>query len=523
MPRPLSVVTGLLVAVLVAPAQAAIGSKGSLAVVWLQQGERADTAFEAELVNELLTCLTEADLSTTVATRESAMVRRAVADGELGTADVGAGADAAALARLARGMGVDWVVGLSLETPTGGDTPTEGDVAVIGMLVDAVTGDHTELRAENRSGASRILASAMAYRVCEAVAGGGSGGRSAPASRAEGPEERRAGGPASPLADAPGGIDDVTVRLEERIQRDGASAELSLLLGDAYRVDGQWKLARTEYQKAATLDRTLPDPHIRLGEMASDRGLWQDAIKEYKIALELDPANTTARVAMARALEQSSQRAMAVKQLEVAADLAPENGALWVKLGDIYRDLEQPKDAEEAYLAALQAEELDPQAYGRLGQLYAQRGQFRDALTYYVQASKHGAGQPPLKLDERHYEATMAAADESLAEAMRASRDALQAFHEGQTTRQEAYEAFLRFAEESGDISRFAEALEPPSSLRRQHALRLLAYALVEESDLTIVQYLDTNDISHLDYARQVRNEAVEELEKLLKGNRASR
>ncbi len=425
MPRPLSVVTGLLVAALAVSAHA-IGSKGSLAVVWLEEG-RADTALEAELVNVLLTCLAEADLSTTVASQESAMVRRAVADGELGTADVGAGADAAALARLARGMGVDWVVGLSLETPTGSDTPADADVVVTGVLVDAVTGDHTELRAENRSGesgASRILASAMAYRVCEAVAGGIAAGRSTPTARAQGPEERQPGIPASPLHDAPGGIDDVTVHLEERIHRDGASAELCLLLGDAYRVDGQWKLARTEYQKAATLDRTLPDPHIRLGEMASDRGLWQDAIKEYKIALELDPANTAARIAMARALEQSSQRAMAVKQLEVATDLAPDNGALWVKLGDIYRDLEQPKEAEEAYLAALQSEALDPQAYGRLGQLHAQRGRFGDALTYYVQASKHGAGQPPLKLNERHYEATMGAADESLAQAMRASRDA---------------------------------------------------------------------------------------------------
>ena len=498
-------------------------SERSVAVVWLRDEGAADAAFGAELVNALLERLAEAELPATVLTPQNAMVRRAIADGEIGAGDVSGEADAVALARLGRGIGVDWVVGLRVERLDVTDELAQADVAVAALLVDAATGGHTQLRAEKRAGetgaleglgaqtasASRILASAMAYRVCEAVVGGVAGEREVVAAPSDtGPLK-----PASPLDAEPTGIDDETVRLEQLIQAQGGSAALYLRLGDAYLVNGQWELARKQFQNAAAVAPTLAEPHIRLGDMASDRGLWQDAIKAYKLALEIAPANVEARIAIARALEQASQRTTAIRELEVATELDPDNGALWVKLGDLHGRLEQPKEAEEAYLAALQAGRPDPQAYGRLGQLYAERGRFKEALTYYVKAAKEGNGAAPTALGERHYRATMAAADEALAEAMRQSRDALQAFHEGSTTREEAYEAFVRFA----------EALEPPRVVRNEHALRLLAYALVEESDLTILQYIDTNDTTHLDYARTVRDEAVEELEKLLKGNRASR
>ncbi|MGD8239324.1 MAG: tetratricopeptide repeat protein [Armatimonadota bacterium] len=516
----------------------AMGSpQGSIGVAWLGDEGATDAAFEAELVNVLLERLAEGALPATVVDPQNAMVRRALADGELEAADVTVAAEPVSLARLGRGLGVDWVVGLDVESLSVTDELASAEVAVTGLLVDALTGGHTELRAEKRAGEtsaledvparagspSRILACAMAYRVCEAVVAGVAGGR-----EGEGPPREQPGevGPTpgpSPLTGGPTGIADETVRLEWEIAQRGASAELCMRLGDAYLADGQWESARAEFQKAARLDRTLPDPYLRLGDMATDRGLWQDAIKEYQEALELDPASIAARIAIARALEQANQRATAIKELEVATELDADNGSLWVKLGDLHSRLEQSNEAEEAYLAALRAANPDRRACGRLGQLYAQRGRFKEALTYYVKAAKERDTELPQKLDERHYRATMAAGDEALAEAMRASRDALQAFHDGETTREEAYEAFVGFAERSGDISRFAEALEPPRGLQKQHALRLLAYALVEESDLTIQQYIGTNDTADLDYACQVRDEAVKELERLLKGNQASR
>lgn len=509
----------------------------SVAVVWLDEEGAAAGAFRAELINVLLDKLSEAQVVATVAAPQNAMVRRAVADRELNPEDVTAQPDPAALTRLGRGIGVDWVVGLEVRKLAAADALVEAEVTVTGLLVNAVTGGHKPLQAEKRAGdtevlegleareatASRILASAMAHRLCEAVLEGILAGDEKLEARAQDPGDQRPRRSSPALQSVPTGIDDRSMRLERQIAGQGATAELCLQLGDAYLVDGKWELALKEFQRAAALDPTLAEPRVRLGNMAGDRGLWQDAIKELRIALELDPANIAARLAMARAYEQASQPTAALRELQVAAELDPDNGALWVRLGDMHSRLDAPRDAEEAYLSAIQAKNPDPRAYGLLGQLYAQRGRFKDAFTYYVRAAKEKSGGFPRSFSERHYRATMAAADEAIAGAMRASRDALQARHEGKLTREEAYEAFVHFAEKSGDISRFAEALQPPAGLQKQHALRLLAYALVEESDLTILQYIDTNDGSHLKYARQVRDEAVEELEKLLKGNGASR
>ena len=508
---------------------AAAAWASSVAVVCGEADNAATAAFRAHLCNALLDRLAEVDVHATVVGLENALVRRALADHEIRSEDAVAPKEPAVLARLARGIGVDWLLALRIEELVVEDELAEAQVGVVGRLVNATTGGHTELQAQKRAGetevleglearqatASCILALAMANMLCEAVVG----------RIAEGGEDRKPS-PGLPVASAQDVAEahvDATGRLEQQIQQQGATAELCLRLGEAYLVDGQWELARKEFERAADLDPTLAAPHIRLGEMASERGLWQDAIGELKIALELEPANTSARLAISRAYERASQPAAALKELQVAARVAPDNGTLWVRLGDMQRRLEASKEAEEAYLLALQAKHSDPRANGRLGQLYAQRGRFKDAFKYYVEAAKEKDGGLPQTLNERHYRATMAAGDEALASAMRASRDALQAFHEGETTREEAYGAFARFAERSGDISRFAEAVQPPTALRKQHNLRLLTYALVEESDLTILQYVETNDASHLEYARQVRDEAVEELEKLLKGNRASR
>jgi len=79
---------------------------------------------------------------------------------------------------------------------------------------------------------------------------------------------------------------------------------------------------------------------LALANAYADLGRWQEAVEAYKIAITLDP----------------------------------ENGDLYNRLGIVFFALDDPADAEESYLRAIEYSPWDAESYFNLGELYrAQR------------------------------------------------------------------------------------------------------------------------------------------------------
>lgn len=72
--------------------------------------------------------------------------------------------------------------------------------------------------------------------------------------------------------------------------------------------------------------------------------------------------------------------------------LDPESGAVWCALGTVYHKADQPRDALDAYMRAIQADSNMPEAWHNLGLLYAQCNgtQSLDSVDAFAQARRLG-------------------------------------------------------------------------------------------------------------------------------------
>ncbi|MFQ6097087.1 MAG: tetratricopeptide repeat protein [Armatimonadota bacterium] len=294
-----------------------------------------------------------------------------------------------------------------------------------------------------------------------------------------------------------------------------AAARRHMALGDTYLGQSKWEAAEEQYQLAIRKDPLMAAPHVRLGDIYADKGLWKDAVYHYKTAVELAPADIPTRVALARAYERAGQINLAENELQLAAKVDPANGSVHVSRGDLLQKLKRRKDAEAAYIAALEAQNPDTRACERLALLCADSGRSREALKYYVLAAKSAGEDDVPVVRRKHYAPMMALADAAVEEAMRQSREKFRLFEEGHITREEAFYALDACAEQTRDVARFVEMVAPPVDARAIHASREATYALVQQADAYLRDYVDTNDRSLLEYAQTLRRQAVEGLKAL--------
>jgi tetratricopeptide (TPR) repeat protein len=87
---------------------------------------------------------------------------------------------------------------------------------------------------------------------------------------------------------------------------------------------------------------------LALANAYADLGRWEEAVEAYKIAIKLDP----------------------------------ENGDLYKRLGVVFVALDDPDDAEDSYLRAIEHSPWDAESYNNLGELY--RGQRRWSNAKYM-------------------------------------------------------------------------------------------------------------------------------------------
>lgn len=123
-------------------------------------------------------------------------------------------------------------------------------------------------------------------------------------------------------------------------------------LGYAYTAMHRPDDAKTEYEKAISLDPKMSPAYLNLGLtlLVTDP---KAAIAPLQKAVELSPDQAEAKFLLGSAFERSGQLARAIEQYEAAEKLDDKNVELTVALGRVYLRTDRPSDAESQFRAAL--------------------------------------------------------------------------------------------------------------------------------------------------------------------------
>lgn len=250
---------------------------------------------------------------------------------------------------------------------------------------------------------------------------------------------------------------------------------------------------RTWLQRTVGQDPGNLPAHLRLAELLRGAGLWRKAVDEFNLVLKADPDSVQAYLGLATVYAGQAQPRKAAEIVAEAVKHAPADASLYLRLGDLQAQRKALAEAESAYdkAARLSQGTTRADALDRLGDLYVGAQRDHEGFICYAEAAAlRSTGSSALA--EKRYRQIMAAADQSLRRSLQQAAEALQGYLTGrEVTREEAFAAMSDFNNRAQEVSKFAESIAPPGSLKLQHAERKLAFSLASEAALYGLLYLD--------------------------------
>jgi tetratricopeptide (TPR) repeat protein len=174
--------------------------------------------------------------------------------------------------------------------------------------------------------------------------------------------------------------------------------------------------ARSEYERATTLDPKMSEAFLNLGILLSEKDPAA-AVAPLHRAVDLLPAQSRPRFLLGHAQERSGDIPAAVESYESALHLDPSDVETEIHLGNLYVGLKRYSDAETKFRAALEAQPKSPQALLGLAQtLDAQKkpeaaAAYRDYLAVAPDTPGAESRTIHLLLQEKQYDAALAELD----------------------------------------------------------------------------------------------------------------
>jgi Flp pilus assembly protein TadD len=174
--------------------------------------------------------------------------------------------------------------------------------------------------------------------------------------------------------------------------------------------------ARSEYERAITLDPKMPEAYLNLGILllASDPAA---AVKPLQKAVDLLPSQSRPRLLLGMAQERSGDLAGAVASLEGAVRLDPQDSETLLHLGNLYLRLNRPAEAEAKFRTVLETQPKSAAAaLGAAQSLEAQgKPDAADAYQAYLELQPQDAGARArlvhLLVAQQKYDAALAELD----------------------------------------------------------------------------------------------------------------
>jgi len=177
------------------------------------------------------------------------------------------------------------------------------------------------------------------------------------------------------------GRPDVAIELIGRaITVNPTVAEYHLNLGEAYRRSGQWDAAIASLSRSIELRPDDAEPHNTLGVTLALAGRPGDAVAVYHRAIELKPDHAWAHTNLGNALNAQGRLAAAVDAYQRALALDPNLAEAHSNLGAVLHEMNRFDEAIATYHRAIALRPDHPQAYYNLGCALQHAGRLDDAI-----------------------------------------------------------------------------------------------------------------------------------------------
>ena len=188
--------------------------------------------------------------------------------------------------------------------------------------------------------------------------------------------------------------------LQQAIEADQSAPDLSFLLGEVYRLNGQDNLALEAYNQSIEKDGNFAPPYLGKAriQLLQNPESVDGIIDEIENAIMLDPFNGEAYIELANIQLKNNQVALAEENLEKADQLIPESPLVSIALGKVFIQIE---DFEQALIYAKKANKQDLtnlEGYRFLGQAYQANGQILDSLDPLLVYTTHSPSKDPVAL-----------------------------------------------------------------------------------------------------------------------------
>jgi tetratricopeptide (TPR) repeat protein len=166
---------------------------------------------------------------------------------------------------------------------------------------------------------------------------------------------------------------------------DDTLPEVHLSLGNVYQETGRTAEAIVELKRAAELAPSSDDAYRRLGRAYLTSGRADDAIAAYEKAVQINPYRWVNSGALGVAHVRLANYDAAIAAFKKVTDLAPDNVNGFNDLGAAYLQAGRPNEAIPAFEKALKLQPI-PNTYSNLAIAYAQAGKFPEAVPNFEKA-----------------------------------------------------------------------------------------------------------------------------------------
>jgi tetratricopeptide (TPR) repeat protein len=151
--------------------------------------------------------------------------------------------------------------------------------------------------------------------------------------------------------------------------------------------------AEDELKQAIAKDRTIPQAHLLLGQLALFRGQFEESVSLTQRELALAPGNAMAYYQLGDAYVRQSRWNDAIAALQQSVWLNPFYSGPYILLGKAYSQKAQPATAEGMLRRAIEYDPNNRTAHYLLAQLLQQTGRTEEAQKEFAIAERL-QGQP---------------------------------------------------------------------------------------------------------------------------------
>lgn len=169
------------------------------------------------------------------------------------------------------------------------------------------------------------------------------------------------------------------IACQRALNMDSSLAEVSIALGDLYRVQGQLDQAIVEFKHAASDPATAVESNIGLAKIYALKKQPEQVKEYFANALAISPNDPLVHAAIGYQHYLDGQLKPAIGAYRKAVELAPDNADLWIALGGLLGASGNTADAEQALQRSI-AIEPRYSALTDLGFIRFQAGDFAESV-----------------------------------------------------------------------------------------------------------------------------------------------